>query len=124
MVFSYTHDCMFPHRMNTEASKESTEPADTSDTQTSDSELNLEKGERIHKTQVVLAVTLCKSVYIWMLVFNTYGGFVITEESTKSCENDREPPPKPPHTYYNKHCYPDGGESRESGEPCFYIVLL
>ncbi|XP_043119308.1 spectrin beta chain, non-erythrocytic 5 isoform X2 [Puntigrus tetrazona] len=36
------------------------------------------------------------------------------EDSTESCETEREPPPKPPHTYYNKHRYPDGGESQDS----------
>ncbi|XP_068070705.2 spectrin beta chain, non-erythrocytic 5 isoform X1 [Danio rerio] len=36
------------------------------------------------------------------------------EDSTESCETEREPPPKPPHTYYNKHKYPDGGESQDS----------
>ncbi|XP_053365454.1 spectrin beta chain, non-erythrocytic 5 isoform X1 [Clarias gariepinus] len=28
---------------------------------------------------------------------------------------EKEPPPKPPHTYYNKHRYPDGGEGKDSG---------
>ncbi|XP_067099877.1 spectrin beta chain, non-erythrocytic 5 [Osmerus mordax] len=28
---------------------------------------------------------------------------------------EREPPPKPPHTYYNRHHYPEEGESREQG---------
>ncbi|KAI2654409.1 Spectrin beta chain, non-erythrocytic 5 [Labeo rohita] len=36
------------------------------------------------------------------------------EDSTESCETEREPPPKPPHTYYNKHRYPEGGESQDS----------
>ncbi|KAA0711222.1 Spectrin beta chain, non-erythrocytic 5 [Triplophysa tibetana] len=35
-------------------------------------------------------------------------------EPTESCETDREPPPKPPHTYYIQHSYPDGGESQDS----------
>uniref|UniRef100_A0A4W4DYW9 Spectrin, beta, non-erythrocytic 5 n=1 Tax=Electrophorus electricus TaxID=8005 RepID=A0A4W4DYW9_ELEEL len=50
------------------------------------------------------------------------------EPSTESSEMEREPPPKPPHTYYDKHCYPDGGEGRVSATlqtlqrnqpPCF-----
>ncbi|CAB1331140.1 unnamed protein product [Coregonus sp. 'balchen'] len=30
-------------------------------------------------------------------------------------ESDRGPPPKPPHTYYNKHHYPSGGETKDEG---------
>ncbi|KAG9333314.1 hypothetical protein JZ751_012839, partial [Albula glossodonta] len=29
----------------------------------------------------------------------------------ESSKADREPPPKPPHTYYNKHRYPEGGHT-------------
>nr|XP_055027312.1 spectrin beta chain, non-erythrocytic 1-like isoform X2 [Misgurnus anguillicaudatus] len=35
------------------------------------------------------------------------------EESTENCETDKEPPPKPPHTYYNKHRYPDGASESQ-----------
>lgn len=57
-----------------------------------------------------LCVPMC------VLLLNTYCGFVLTEDSTENCETEREPPPKPPHTYYNKHRYPEGGESQDSGE--------
>ncbi|KAJ8287366.1 hypothetical protein COCON_G00000250 [Conger conger] len=30
------------------------------------------------------------------------------EEGAEGSKTDREPPPKPPHTYYNKHRYPSG----------------
>ncbi|XP_028831275.1 spectrin beta chain, non-erythrocytic 5 isoform X2 [Denticeps clupeoides] len=42
------------------------------------------------------------------------------QETPDACEDgdvDKAPPPKPPHTYYNVHRYPEGGESRESGGP-------
>ncbi len=29
---------------------------------------------------------------------------------------EEQPPPKPPHTYYNKHRYPDDGEVRATGK--------
>ncbi|KAI5616449.1 spectrin beta chain, non-erythrocytic 5 isoform X2 [Silurus asotus] len=38
------------------------------------------------------------------------------ENSRESFDKEREPPPKPPHTYYNKHRYPDGGEAKDSRE--------
>ncbi|KAK3538029.1 hypothetical protein QTP70_027382 [Hemibagrus guttatus] len=37
------------------------------------------------------------------------------KDSTESYEIEKEPPPKPPHTYYSKHRYPDGGEGKDSG---------
>ncbi|XP_017558803.1 spectrin beta chain, non-erythrocytic 5 isoform X2 [Pygocentrus nattereri] len=40
---------------------------------------------------------------------------VLKQDSTESLEIERGPPPKPPHTYYNMHRYPDGGEGRDSG---------
>ncbi|KAF7704200.1 hypothetical protein HF521_021272 [Silurus meridionalis] len=36
------------------------------------------------------------------------------KNSRESFDKEREPPPKPPHTYYNKHRYPDGGEAKDS----------
>ncbi|TSO67499.1 Spectrin beta chain, non-erythrocytic 5 [Bagarius yarrelli] len=39
----------------------------------------------------------------------------LEKDSTKSLEKVKEPPPKPPHTYYNKHRYPDVGDPRDSG---------
>ncbi|XP_072545910.1 spectrin beta chain, non-erythrocytic 5 [Salminus brasiliensis] len=39
---------------------------------------------------------------------------VLKKDSTESSETERGPPPKPPHTYYNIHRYPDGGESSDS----------
>ncbi|KAG7328102.1 hypothetical protein KOW79_008046 [Hemibagrus wyckioides] len=38
----------------------------------------------------------------------------LEKDSTESYEKEKEPPPKPPHTYYNKHRYPDGGEGKDS----------
>ncbi|XP_034163832.2 spectrin beta chain, non-erythrocytic 5 [Pangasianodon hypophthalmus] len=38
----------------------------------------------------------------------------LEKNSTESFEKEKEPPPKPPHTYYNKHRYPDGGEAKDS----------
>ncbi|TRY84982.1 hypothetical protein DNTS_028857 [Danionella cerebrum] len=35
-------------------------------------------------------------------------------DSSENCETEREPPPKPPHTYYNKHRYPGGEDSQDS----------
>lgn len=67
-------------------------------------------------TSVPLCVPTRLCVCVCMLLLNTYWGFILTEDSTESCETEREPPPKPPHTYYNKHKYPDGGESQDSGE--------
>nr|XP_055027307.1 spectrin beta chain, non-erythrocytic 5 [Misgurnus anguillicaudatus] len=46
------------------------------------------------------------------------------EESTENCETDKEPPPKPPHTYYNKHRYPDGGESRDTASESQHVKSL
>ncbi|XP_036450101.1 spectrin beta chain, non-erythrocytic 5 isoform X2 [Colossoma macropomum] len=40
---------------------------------------------------------------------------VLKQDSTENLEIERGPPPKPPHTYYNIHRYPDGGEGRDSG---------
>ncbi|XP_066510159.1 spectrin beta chain, non-erythrocytic 5 [Hoplias malabaricus] len=39
---------------------------------------------------------------------------VLKKDSIESLELEMDPPPKPPHTYYNVHRYPDGGEGRES----------
>uniref|UniRef100_A0A8C8K4M3 Spectrin beta chain, non-erythrocytic 5 n=1 Tax=Oncorhynchus tshawytscha TaxID=74940 RepID=A0A8C8K4M3_ONCTS len=36
--------------------------------------------------------------------------------SNESFESDIGPPPKPPHTYYNKHRYPTGGGTKDEGE--------
>ncbi|XP_078145742.1 spectrin beta chain, non-erythrocytic 5 [Centroberyx gerrardi] len=33
----------------------------------------------------------------------------------RQSSTEREPPPKPPHTYYNRHRYPNGGEGKDSG---------
>lgn len=41
---------------------------------------------------------------------------VLKEDSTENSETERGPPPKPPHTYYNIHRYPDGGENSDSRE--------
>ncbi|XP_029899947.1 spectrin beta chain, non-erythrocytic 5 isoform X2 [Myripristis murdjan] len=38
-----------------------------------------------------------------------------TADLERQSSTEREPPPKPPHTYYDKHRYPDGGEGREAG---------
>nr|XP_029543639.1 spectrin beta chain, non-erythrocytic 5 [Oncorhynchus nerka] len=35
--------------------------------------------------------------------------------SNESFESDIGPPPKPPHTYYNKHRYPTGGGTKDEG---------
>ncbi|XP_047467733.1 spectrin beta chain, non-erythrocytic 5 [Mugil cephalus] len=34
----------------------------------------------------------------------------------RQSSTDSHPPPKPPHTYYNRHSYPDGGEAQTPGE--------
>lgn len=40
-----------------------------------------------------------------------------TERLQRRWSGERKPPPKPPHTYYNKHRYPDEEEEpRSSGE--------
>ncbi|XP_026142105.1 spectrin beta chain, non-erythrocytic 5 isoform X1 [Carassius auratus] len=70
--------------MNTEASRESTEQCESVPVDTSDTQDSTTKSNQEK------------------------------EDSTESCETEREPPPKPPHTYYNKHRYPDGGESQDS----------
>ncbi|KAM6973270.1 spectrin beta chain, non-erythrocytic 5 [Aplochiton taeniatus] len=37
-----------------------------------------------------------------------------TASRERESSTEREPPPKPPHTYYNRHRYPDGGEGMET----------
>uniref|UniRef100_A0A3P8T408 Spectrin, beta, non-erythrocytic 5 n=1 Tax=Amphiprion percula TaxID=161767 RepID=A0A3P8T408_AMPPE len=34
----------------------------------------------------------------------------------RQSSTEGQPPPKPPHTYYNRHSYPEGGEGLHSGE--------
>ncbi|XP_077095863.1 spectrin beta chain, non-erythrocytic 5 isoform X1 [Siphateles boraxobius] len=70
--------------INTEASRESTEQCESVPADTSDTQVSTTKSKQE------------------------------TEDSTESCETEREPPPKPPHTYYNRHRYPDEGESQDS----------
>ncbi|KAM9341571.1 spectrin beta chain, non-erythrocytic 5 [Symphorus nematophorus] len=38
-----------------------------------------------------------------------------TESLPRQSSTEGQPPPKPPHTYYNKHRYPDEGEARSKG---------
>lgn len=42
--------------------------------------------------------------------------------SNESFESDIGPPPKPPHTYYNKHRYPTGGGTKDEGETTHALV--
>lgn len=35
----------------------------------------------------------------------------------RQSSTESQPPPKPPHTYYNRHRYPDGGEVGHAGSP-------
>ncbi|KAK1793411.1 hypothetical protein P4O66_011796, partial [Electrophorus voltai] len=65
-----------------------------------------QKGEELNK------VCMYVGLHAGMYTLPSYGSEPI--ESTESSEMEREPPPKPPHTYYDKHCYPDGGEGRVS----------
>lgn len=37
------------------------------------------------------------------------------ESLERQSSTDGQPPPKPPHTYYNRHSYPEGGEGLQSG---------
>ncbi|XP_049319614.1 spectrin beta chain, non-erythrocytic 5 isoform X1 [Astyanax mexicanus] len=39
---------------------------------------------------------------------------VLKKDSTENSDTETGPPPKPPHTYYNIHRYPDGGENSDS----------
>uniref|UniRef100_A0A673I813 Spectrin beta chain, non-erythrocytic 2-like n=1 Tax=Sinocyclocheilus rhinocerous TaxID=307959 RepID=A0A673I813_9TELE len=70
--------------INTEASRESTEQCESVPADTSDTQDSTTKSNQEK------------------------------EDSTESYETERKPPPKPPHTYYNKHRYPEGGESQDS----------
>ncbi|XP_052001180.1 spectrin beta chain, non-erythrocytic 5 [Xyrauchen texanus] len=70
--------------INAEASRESTEQCDSVPADTSDTQVSATKSNQEK------------------------------EDFTESCETETEPPPKPPHTYYNKHRYPDEGESQDS----------
>ncbi|KAL2098982.1 hypothetical protein ACEWY4_005462 [Coilia grayii] len=38
-------------------------------------------------------------------------------DKAENGEIDRQPPPKPPHTYYHKHRYPDSGDTGHLGDP-------
>uniref|UniRef100_A0A4W6DIZ9 Spectrin beta, non-erythrocytic 5 n=1 Tax=Lates calcarifer TaxID=8187 RepID=A0A4W6DIZ9_LATCA len=38
------------------------------------------------------------------------------ESLERQSSTESQPPPKPPHTYYNKHRYPEGGEGKTTGE--------
>uniref|UniRef100_A0A667YRF9 Spectrin, beta, non-erythrocytic 5 n=1 Tax=Myripristis murdjan TaxID=586833 RepID=A0A667YRF9_9TELE len=46
-----------------------------------------------------------------------------TADLERQSSTEREPPPKPPHTYYDKHRYPDGGEGREAGESTVLTIV-
>lgn len=39
-----------------------------------------------------------------------------TESLESQSSTEGQPPPKPPHTYYNKHRYPEAGDVRTAGE--------
>lgn len=38
-----------------------------------------------------------------------------TESLERQSSTEGQPPPKPPHTYYDKHSYPEEGEVRTTG---------
>lgn len=54
----------------------------------------------------------CLNMFTFVLLTRHSG---LTTDSIESLKVEKEPPPKPPHTYYNVHHYPDGGEGRGSG---------
>lgn len=44
------------------------------------------------------------------------------ESLERQSSTEAQPPPKPPHTYYNRHRYPEGGEVNTTGEATQHIT--
>ncbi|KAI4798392.1 hypothetical protein KUCAC02_022078, partial [Chaenocephalus aceratus] len=46
------------------------------------------------------------------------------ESLERQSSTESQPPPKPPHTYYDKHRYPEEGEARTGQQEALLLLLL